>query len=411
MSSAVEIHQGICTSCHWRRTQAASPGLNSYWPWLLAAGVLVSRILTTGLAYFAYGPAEIQAINAGRFVIQPPGYWLFNRTASLFPNPALGISLMNWAFSAAGVIAFYCVARLLVSERLAKLGSAAYAAVFYAWFSGAIHLAYASQLLFPVLVFLFLALHLRRQQPGYLVAASIAFGLGAGFRPSDGAFIGFMFAYYLIRHAPRKQAAAAFGVAALVCLAWLAPTVACYRSLGRVGWAGHYVAHITTVVSILAHGLDFRAFANMARFAVPLTIAFGPLLLLTLKSFRSARNLVVSLLWWWIIPGAAFLLFCYMSDAPYLDFLTAPVLLLAMIELDKLEPARHLALLSSCVAWNLIFFMFFQPVFINSFPFAVIDIYAGKYTRYAVLHHWQPNLSSLEDRGGSAESRQPQPRK
>lgn len=373
-------------------------GLNSYWPWLLAAAVLISRILATSTVYFADGPAEIRAIKTARFAIQPPGYWLFLRTASLFPNPVLGISIMNWAFSAAGVIAFYCVGRLLVGDRLAKLGSAAYAVVFYAWFSGTVQSTYASQLLFPVVVFLLLLLHMREQRLGYLLAASIAFGLGAGFRPSDGAFIGAMFVYYLVRHAPKKQAVVSFGVATLVCLGWLAPTVVCYRSLGRVAWAETYLGQITTDVSVLANGINFRSMANVARFAVPLTMAFGPLLALTLKSFRRLRNPVVALLWLWIIPGAAFLVLCYMSDAPYLDFLTAPVLLLIMMELERSKRRAANILLGSCIAWNVAFFVFFLPVRTNSFPCAVVDTYAGKYTRYGVVHQWEPNLSELEHR-------------
>lgn len=377
------------------RDWAALLGLNRYWPWLLAAVVIVSRLIMTGSVYFADGPAEIRAIRSARFVIQPPGYWLFIRTASLFPNPAIGIALMNWVFSGAAVIAFYCVARLLVDDWLARLGSVAYAVVFYAWFSGAVHSTYASQLLFPVLVFLLLVLHMRRQRMGYLAVASVAFGLGAGFRPSDGAFVGFMFVYYLLARAPKKQAVISFAIATLVCLGWLVPTVVCYGSLERVAWAGHYVGHITTVVSILASGVNSQSIANMARFAVPLAAAFGPLLALTLRTFRSAGDPIVSLLWWWIVPGAAFLLLCYMSDAPYLDFLTAPVLLLIVMELQKLKPRRAKALLGLCIAWNIAFFMFFRPVRITSLPWAMADTYAGKYTRYGVVHHWQPNLSEL----------------
>lgn len=400
MSSAAVIHHGLRALNPRRRTWSVRLGLDNPWPWLLAGGVLLSRILTTGPVYFADGPAEIRAINTGAFVIQPPGYWLFLRMASLFPDPAFAISIMNWTFSAAGAVVFYWAARLLVGEGLAKLGSAAYAVAFYAWFSGTTHSTYASQLLFPVLVFLLLVMHAREQRVGYLIAASVAFGLGAGLRPSDGAFIGIMFVFYLIRHAPFRQAIIAFGVATLVCLGWLAPTVVCYSMTGQVAWAGHYIVHITTVVSVLANGLSFRAIANMSRFAVPLAISFGPLLFLALKGFRRVRGPAPTLLRLWIVPGAVFLVFCYMSDAPYLNFLTAPVLLLALMEIEHLSCAWQRAFLLPCVAWNIAFFIFFQPVLISSFPFAVADIYAGKYTRYGVVHHWQPNLSTLENGDG-----------
>jgi Dolichyl-phosphate-mannose-protein mannosyltransferase len=367
-----------------------------HWPWLLAAAVLVSRIFTTGSVYFADGPAHIKAIQTGTFVIQPPGYWLFNRTASLFPNPALGISLMNWVFSVAAVVVFFHAARLLVDEQMAKLGSAVYATVFYAWFSGDVHSTYASQLLAPLLIFYLLMIHLREGRPGYLIGASLAFGLGAGFRPSDGAFVALMFVYYLIRWAPRKQAAVSFALAALVCLGWLAPTIASYRSLGGLGQAGHYVASVTTQASILANGLTHASIANMARFTVPLVFALGPLLPFALWSYRDLRRTEVLLMWLWIIPGALFLTLCYMSDAPYLDFLTAALLLLAMTQLRNSTRRRQTILLGSCAAWNMAFFLFFQPVLIRSLPFAVIDTYAGRYTRYGIVNHWQPRLGTLQ---------------
>jgi hypothetical protein len=375
----------------------ASAGLTriDYWPWLLGAGVLISRILTRGTVYFADGPAYIRAITSRTFVIQPPGYWLFNRTASLFPNPAFGISLMNWVFSLTGVVIFYYAARLVVGDRMAKMGSALYAAIFYAWFSGDVHSTYASQLLAPVLVFELLILHARERKLRFLIGASIVFAIGAGLRPSDGAFIGFMLVYYLLRYAPRKQAFISFALAVAGCLGWLVPTLICYRSLGGLGQAGRYVGSITTQVSVLTTGLNRNSIANMARFAVPLIFALGPLLPFALISYREIRRPEVRLIWIWAAPGALFLLLCYMSDAPYLNFLTAAVVLLALIGLQESSRRRQLILLMSCLIWNLAFFLFFRPVRTKSLPFAVVDAYAGRYTRYAIANHWEPKLSEL----------------
>ncbi|HEV2387548.1 MAG TPA: glycosyltransferase family 39 protein [Candidatus Acidoferrales bacterium] len=311
-------------------------------------------------------------------MIQPLGYWLFNRTASFFPDPARGISLMNWGFSVAGVIVFYYAARALVGERMARLGSAVYATVFYAWFSGDVHSTYASQLLAPVLVFELLLLHLREPRLRYLIGASVAFGLGAGFRPTEGAFVGFMFVYYLLRRASRKHAAISFSLAALVCLGWLVPTALCYRRRGGIGQVWPYLASVTTQASILAHGPTRNTIANMVRFSVALVFALGPLLPCTLSTCRDLRRPEVVLLWLWIIPGALFRVLSYMSDAPYLDFITAAVLLLALLGLRGSTRKRRAVLLGSCLAWYLVFFLFFRPVLVRSRPFAVIDVYAGR---------------------------------
>ena len=103
------------------KKEGGQNGFDVY-PWVLAVLVAVSRIATSGPVYFVDGPGHLWAIQSRVFVIQPPGYWLFNRLASLFPNPEAGIHYMNWAFSTAGVVIFYYAARLLVSRNTAVRG-------------------------------------------------------------------------------------------------------------------------------------------------------------------------------------------------------------------------------------------------------------------------------------------------
>ena len=54
---------------------------------LLFVFTLVSRAVTSGPPYFADAPSHLACIAARTFVIQPPGYWLFNRFCGLFPAP------------------------------------------------------------------------------------------------------------------------------------------------------------------------------------------------------------------------------------------------------------------------------------------------------------------------------------
>jgi hypothetical protein len=72
---------------------------------LIFLAVLCLRIPFVSLPDFADGPAHLRAISNGTYLIQPPGYWLFNRLAGLFSNPAHGISALNIVFAAAGAVA------------------------------------------------------------------------------------------------------------------------------------------------------------------------------------------------------------------------------------------------------------------------------------------------------------------
>jgi hypothetical protein len=87
-----------------------------------------------------------------------------------------------------------------------------------------------------------------------------------------------------------------------------------------------------------------------------------------------------------------------MSDAPYLNFLTPAILLLGMMELDHSRPQWGHRLLALCIAWNLGFFLFFQPIRTRSLAVDVVNIFAGKFTAFGIKNRWQPNLSSLHDR-------------
>jgi 4-amino-4-deoxy-L-arabinose transferase-like glycosyltransferase len=375
------------------------------YPWLLAAVVLASRALTAGPIYFADGPAHVEAARAHSYIIQPPGYWLFNRTIALFPDPEKGIVFLNWTFSVLGVVAFYYAARLLVQKRVAQLGAAVYGAVFYAWFAGDIHSTYASQLLFPVLVFLFFLLHLSRPRLVYVLGASAAYAIGAGFRPTDGLFLGCMFLYYLLRHAPLRQALLCIALATVLCLGWVVPTLEAYVEGGILNSSIVYSSTVTTRVSSLFHGITYRTMANVARFAVPVIVAFWPLLVPVLRTAPKIRDETLKLLWLWVAPGAAYLVLFLMADAPYLNFLTAAVLLLAVKQLDSWGPVLRTLLLASCLVTNVGIFLLFIPIPSSSVAVNALNVFVGKYTSYAIRNRWQPNLSDIIDRNTLAPRR------
>lgn len=109
---------------------------------------LLLRIASASEPYFVDAPRHIRAIESGRLVIQPPGYFLFNVTG-FFLSHLLHVSaggalhILNVAFSVAGVAVFY-----LLLLRL-KMGSPFWLALAYTcspivWFSGDIHSSYAA---------------------------------------------------------------------------------------------------------------------------------------------------------------------------------------------------------------------------------------------------------------------------
>ena len=358
---------------------------------LLALLTLVSRVACHGPVYFADGPSHLQAIASKVYVIQPPGYWLFNRIASLFPNPGIAISSMNILFSVAGVVVFYLTALQLGSIRNAFLGALAYCSVFYVWFAGEVHSTYASQILFPILLFYALLKFDSDRAPWRIWLAIFIFGLGAGLRPFDGLFLVPMLAFFCLMRLPRKQGIFYFAVALTLCLAWLIPTVRAY-SHGDGGMRGAlaYILLIMKVRSITT-GVNAGTMANVVRYIFPLLVAFWAVLpAATANGFRNRLDWRVQMMLLWILPGSLFFVFSYISDAPYLTFLSAAILLLGL-------GSTRMLVVTTIV--NAAIFLFLSPVPSQRLLVNTWNIDIGKYTFYGIRNQWQPNLSQVQPSG------------
>jgi 4-amino-4-deoxy-L-arabinose transferase-like glycosyltransferase len=349
---------------------------------------LVSRIACRGPVYFADGPAHIRAIATKVYVIQPPGYWLFNRIASLFPDPSAAISSMNILFSVAGVVVFYLTALQLDSRRNAFLGAIAYSSVFYLWFAGEVHSTYASQILFPILLFYALLKFDSDQATWRMWAAVCIFAIGAGLRPFDGLFLVPMLAFFCFTRMPRKQGIFYFAAALMLCLAWLIPTgLAFWRRDGEMHDALAYVFLIMKVRSITT-GVNAGSMANVVRYVFPILVAFCAVLPASVANgFRNRGQWRAQMMLLWILPGSLFFVFSYISDAPYLTFLSAAILLLG------LGSARMLVVTTIV---NAAIFLFLSPVPSQKLLVNTWDIDIGKYTLYGIQHQWQPNLSQIQ---------------
>ena len=355
---------------------------------VLALVNLATRIACHGSVYFADGPAHIRAIATKAYVIQPPGYWLFNRIAGLFPNPALAISTMNILFSAAGVVVFYLTALHFGSKTDAFLAALAYSSISYVWFAGEVHSTYASQILFPVLLFYALLQFDSERTSWRMLLAVCIFALGAGLRPFDGFFLIPMLAFYCFRRMPRKQGMFYFTLALFLCLAWLIPTGLAYRhAYGGMRGVLAYMLLIMKVRSITT-GVNAGTMANVVRYVFPLLVAFWAVLpAVTANAFRNRKDWNVQMMLLWILPGSLFFVLSYISDAPYLTFLSAAILLLGI---------GSSRMLMVTMIWNAAIFLLITPVPSHNLLVNTWNIDIGKYTLYAIHHQWQPNLSQIQ---------------
>ena len=358
----------------------------------LFAFVLVSRSLTSGGAYFADGPSHLKAIADGTFVIQPPGYWLFNRLAALFPNPERAILVFNWLVSACGAIVFYRIGQLAVAPYMAKLSAILYASVFFAWFSGNVHSTYASQLLFPLLT-IYLMLRFRRSPSSFFaVGVGLSFAIGAGLRPSDGAFLGPLMLYFAIRYLSKHQAAICLLTATVGCLLWLIPDLIALHHFQTKSFPSQ-VGGVATGAILLGH-FNLFTFSNALRFFLPLAIAVGPILPFAFMNHSPFRKM----LWVAILPGSAFFLLVYISDAPYLNFLLGATLLLCVQGIEfKLRRAQASAVLVAAILLNVSTYLFFQPISLPgkaALVALIVNKDIGLYTHPAVVNRWMYTIQS-----------------
>ena len=382
-----------------RASHPAAPGIaaRAMPPIALAAYTLVTRVFFHGPLYFGDGPQHLRSIVDGAYIIQPPGYWLFNRVAGMVVDPLLGISDINILSSVLGVVVFYYTALYFAPRKLAFIAALTYSCIFYLWFSGEIHSTYATQALFPVAVFHALLRYEKRATKWRLVYAAILFSIGAGLRPSDGMFLLPMILYYCATRLSWRRAVILLSLIFLLCLIWIDPTLkAFHQAPGGIPGAILSMRQVALQKSIV-YGLGSAWLANLARFTLPFLVAFWlvlPASLLTVK--MRSQDWRIRMLVLWIVPGSVLLALCLTPGAPSLSFLSAPVLLLAVG-----APRR----MFMTALWNAAFFLGFSPLPSRYLAINAWNCYAGQYTRYGIEHQWQPSLSALQGTSSIAPAR------
>ena len=361
---------------------------NLYFPAILAVFVLVSRILCRGPLYFADGPSEIASIAQKSYIIQPPGYWMFDRIAGLFSDPVLAMTTINIICSVAGVVVFYYTACLFTGRWNAFLAAFAYSTIFYVWFSGEIHSTYATQILFPVATYYLLLRYDRGRAKWMLWLAALVFAVGAGLRPTDGFFMIPLILYFAAFRVPRKDALIFLSLIVVLCLGWLIPTWLAFKhyDAGIPAFAA-YVAFITTKQSLLT-GIRMYTLANPVRYILPMLVGFWPVLGIALvNAFRQRRDWRVQTLLLWIVPGSLFFVLVLMACAPYLNFFTAAILLLAV------SSPRWLLVTA---LWNAIVFLTMGPVPSQKLAVNIMNSFVLRCTRGGIEQRYNTILTQMQ---------------
>jgi hypothetical protein len=368
---------------------------------LIAAGI-ASRTLISAEPYFADGPAHIEAVSSGRLFIQPPGYYLFAKTATALTrlgfHAAEAIRILNSLFTLFGSVAFFFSLRRLGQDpMISLLGAANYCFLNVVWFSSMIHSTYASQAFFGPALFLAVTIG---SSKWFLVGCAV-WALGAGFRPSDGVFLLPLLAWAGMRLGVR-WVGIGMVVALLVGLTWWIPTAMHYGGFfAPIHVTREWVSGVNKDVSVLRAGLTKRSMANVARFVVALLTSFPILWIFAVRGLV-ARGEVASRGRFWVLPGAAFLSLSYMSDAPYITFLAGGVLLLAVEGMRGISRRLQVAIQGAALAFSLGFFLLAKPVEPSSFPRRVMNAFSLEYTKWAIEHRYKRNLSDLEREAGGA---------
>jgi hypothetical protein len=352
--------------------------------------VFISRYATRGEVYFVDGPRLVTAILNHTYVIQAPGYWLFARTAGLFPNPAFGLAFVNECCSAFGASFLFLVSLDLgLSPLLAGLTALAASSVFFVWFAGDVHSSYATQLFFPVLAVWFLIQYHRCGALWTVIAAAASLAVGTGMRPSDGAFLVPFFAMSVFRLSRSRRHLVWFAATfAALCLAWYVPTKLASSHANQTV-AGQMVP-VAEGSSILFGATPLNAVVNAMRLALPLLVAFWMLIPAWMTSRHKSLTRPILM---WILPGLAFFLLVQIANPAYLVYAVP-----AWVMLAALSDRRRLAIASLlvCILWNSGFFLWARPIRSQRKVAIAVDYYAVMYTNYALQHTWMHRVSDNE---------------
>ncbi len=362
--------------------------------WFTAAllgATLLSRIALLSAPYYVDGPNHVKAVQDGSLFIQPPGYFLFAFSARLLAlishlSASGAISVLNVAFSVAGVWIFSLIVTRWFPGAPGRLLACCYAASNVVWFAAEIHSTYASMTFFAPLLLYVLVVR------GSVRWAWLVWAILAGFRPSDGVFL-LPFMLYASANAPVREGLIGIAMAAPVCALWYVPTVAHFGGLlAPLSAANRQLGQLPS--GLLVHGFTAKGLNNLLHFAFGSGNAWNLLLPFVVIGFLE-KDRIKWLCVAWMAPAVLFFALYFVSDSMYLAFLVAPGMVLAGFGLRRALRTRAMTIVAAAsVLAACIQMLALRPIVPHSVPVAILDSYVLEYSGWALKHQYARRLSS-----------------
>jgi hypothetical protein len=256
----------------------------------------------------------------------PPGYYLYVCTGRLvnavMHDANTSLVAISIGASALAAVFIYLLTLDWFGRRAALFAAGLFVLSPLCWFHGTVALTYVVEAFFSVLIGLLC-------WRGKTVAAAVALGLSAGFRPSSLIFLCPLWVYSLLKRGRGGRVVAA-GVLTLTLAAWVVPM------LYSAGGISAYLGPLWTLWNLVPArqssqlGLPFVFIARAGTIAAAAVLSFGAaLFLLPRKSPEPSAEVAKIRLfaWIWITPGLVFfsLVFLLFVNSGYLLVLSPPV--------------------------------------------------------------------------------------
>jgi hypothetical protein len=348
------------------------PGRSTLYRILGVVAVAASRILFR--SHFLYDVDSVNfALAMRRFdpaVHQPhpPGYFLYvclGRLVNLLiPDANAALVAISVAASCGAVWMIHLLTEEWFGERPALIALVLFLVSPLCWFHGIVALTYIVEAFFSALVG-YLCWKVYTGNHAFLIPASVAFALAAGFRPSSALFLAPLWLLSVWRMDWRRRWLALLAAGAAT-LAWFLPMTA---AAGGIGQYFASLSHLWLTVPGRRTTLSSPALAVARGFTIAwvFVLCFGAasafLFQSTHKLFSPSRDRR-TFTWVWIAPGLLFFTFVFFNyiNSGYVLLLSPPVFAWLSARIDAFlraegHPLLRRAALAAGVAVNCVVFV------------------------------------------------------
>jgi len=340
------------------------------------AAVAVTRILCR--SHLLYDVDSVNfALGMARFdpaahQPHPPGYFLYvclGRFVNLFlPDPNSALVAIGIAASCGAAWMIYLLTRLWFGQRAAWMSILLFLVSPLCWFHGIVALTYIVEAFFSALIGYF-CWRAYSGEKAFLLPASIAFALAAGFRPSGALLLAPLW-LFAIRRARGTRLLLAIGAVVVVAFAWFLPMTA---SAGGVRPYFDALLQLWRTVPGRRTTLSspWLAVARILTMAWIFVLCFGTASVVTVwsRAKTEVNKVRRAFIWAWIVPGMLFFALVFLSfvNSGYLLVLCPPAFafladrLASFVSSGDHRPVRWAAVTVG-VAANCMWF-FFAPLY------------------------------------------------